>query len=386
MLLTYQIKQKSMTEAIRSNFQAHPFHLVSPSPWPFYTSISLLALTTSGALSMHSFSNAYNVFFVALFMLVSSMSFWFRDIISEGKRRIKRHFNLNIAKTISLEDINQALTNFDKSTIKDENSLSYYLAGLLEGDGHISIPALGNTTLNRVLNPRIVFTSHINNLKLYAFLQSHLENKGRFQLCGDKTLRYIIGDKEGIIMFIHLIHGKLRTPKNITFNNLIRFFNLKYSLNIMKSELDTSSFSNNSWLAGFTEADGHFGIKHIVSRPKSERRKRSMSENFSLKFRLDQRAFDKPTSSSMLPFMKELALFLHSNVKSYTSNKFGVEVLSLSVQSIENIENLIQYFDKYPVLGEKYTKYKSWKTAYEIIRSKEHLTEQGKAKLKKYLN
>jgi hypothetical protein len=153
---------------------------------------------------------------------------------------------LNIAKTISSEDINQALTNFNRDTIKDINYLSYYLAGLLEGDGHISIPALGNTTLNRVLNPRIVFTSHIKNLGLYAFLQSHLENKGRFQLSGDNTLRYIIGDKEGIILFIHLIHGKLRTPKNITFNNLIEFFNLKYSLTIMKSELDTSSFSNNS--------------------------------------------------------------------------------------------------------------------------------------------
>ena len=73
-----------MTEIVRSNFQAHPFHLVSPSPWPFYTSISLFSLTISGALSMHSFNNGYYVFFLALLVLVSSMSFWFRDIISEG--------------------------------------------------------------------------------------------------------------------------------------------------------------------------------------------------------------------------------------------------------------------------------------------------------------
>jgi hypothetical protein len=112
-------------------------------------------------------------------------------------------------------------------------------------------------------------------------------------------------------------------------------------------------------LAGFTEADGHFGIKHVMSKPKSETRKRSVSENFSLKFRLDQRAFDKPTSSSMLPFMKELALFLHSDVKSYTSNKLGIEILSLSVQSVDNNKYIIQYFDKYPVLGEKYMKYKN---------------------------
>lgn len=37
-----------MTNIIRSNFQAHPFHLVLPSPWPLLTSIALLILTTTG--------------------------------------------------------------------------------------------------------------------------------------------------------------------------------------------------------------------------------------------------------------------------------------------------------------------------------------------------
>jgi len=68
----------------RSLFQAHPFHLVSPSPWPIYTCISLLTLTTTGVLTMHGFSNAYLFVFLALATLISSMSFWFRDIISEG--------------------------------------------------------------------------------------------------------------------------------------------------------------------------------------------------------------------------------------------------------------------------------------------------------------
>jgi cytochrome c oxidase subunit 3 len=76
--------KKSMTNLTRSNFQDHPFHLVSPSPWPLYTSISLFTLTTSAALSMHNFSNAYYLFYTALFLLIGSMSFWFRDIISEG--------------------------------------------------------------------------------------------------------------------------------------------------------------------------------------------------------------------------------------------------------------------------------------------------------------
>jgi len=79
-----------------------------------------------------------------------------------------------------------------------------------------------------------------------------------------------------------LIHGKLRTPKNKRFNELIEFLNIKYSLNITESLLDTSDFKNNSWFTGFTEADGHFGIKIVESKPKSETRKRSVSENISL--------------------------------------------------------------------------------------------------------
>ena len=73
-----------MTNIIRSHFQSHPFHLVSPSPWPFNTSAALFLIATSGALSMHNFSSSYNVFYIALCIVIFSMSFWFRDIISEA--------------------------------------------------------------------------------------------------------------------------------------------------------------------------------------------------------------------------------------------------------------------------------------------------------------
>ena len=73
-----------MSNLIRSNFQAHPFHLVSPSPWPVYSSISLLALTTSVVLTMHGFYITGYCLILALLSLIFTMSFWFRDIISEG--------------------------------------------------------------------------------------------------------------------------------------------------------------------------------------------------------------------------------------------------------------------------------------------------------------
>lgn len=196
-------------------------------------------------------------------------------------RTILSNYTINTAKATSRGEVEQILIDFSKEDANlrvaylNEDQFGFYLAGLLEGDGSISLPSLGNTILNRVLNPRIVFTTHKNNLGLYVNIQSKLGGVGRFQF-GQNTVRYIIGDIKSIQLFINLIHGKLRTSKNIRFNDLIKFINAKYSLDIPESTLDTSDLSDNSWLAGFTEADGHFGVKIVESKPKSDTRKRSV--------------------------------------------------------------------------------------------------------------
>jgi cytochrome c oxidase subunit 3 len=98
-----------MTNLTRNTFQAHPFHLVSPSPWPIYSSISLLTLTTSGVLSMHGFSNAEYFLALAFILVISSMSFWFRDVISEATYignhtlAVQRGLNMGVALFIVSE-------------------------------------------------------------------------------------------------------------------------------------------------------------------------------------------------------------------------------------------------------------------------------------------
>ncbi len=91
------------------NIQNHPFHLVSPSFWPIYTSTSLWVLVTSGVLSMHSFNLSYLFLSVALINLIVSMSFWFRDVISEGTYlgdhtlAVQKGLNLGVALFIVSE-------------------------------------------------------------------------------------------------------------------------------------------------------------------------------------------------------------------------------------------------------------------------------------------
>jgi len=98
-----------MSNLNRSAFQGHPFHLVSPSPWPIFTCISLLTLTTSGVSTMHGFSYAGYLLPCAFVLLLSSMFFWFRDIISEGTYlgnhtlAVQRGINMGVALFIVSE-------------------------------------------------------------------------------------------------------------------------------------------------------------------------------------------------------------------------------------------------------------------------------------------
>ena len=98
-----------MQNIIRSNFISHPFHLVSPSPWPIFTSFSLLTLTTSVVLTMQGFDVSQNFLNISLLVLISSMSFWFRDVISESTYQgfhtlaVQRGLNMGIGLFIVSE-------------------------------------------------------------------------------------------------------------------------------------------------------------------------------------------------------------------------------------------------------------------------------------------
>ena len=86
----------------------------------------------------------------------------------------------------------------------------------------------------------------------------------------------------------------------------------------------------------------------------------------------------------MLPIMESLASFLSCKLNTYflkpKSNQR--EVLSLSVTGINSLEFIVNYFNKYPLLGIKGKDFKYWEVVYHMILSKEHLTERGRLKIR----
>lgn len=86
------------------------------------------------------------------------------------------------------------------------------------------------------------------------------------------------------------------------------------------------------------------------------------SESVHILFRLDQRAHDLPTNSSMKPIMELIASYLNCNMLTFKYKTLKPseerEVLSLSITSLNNLKSLIEYFNNFPLLGTKYLEFK----------------------------
>nr|WBU10896.1 cytochrome c oxidase subunit 3 [Malassezia sp.] len=73
----------------RPQFQFHPFHMVTPSPWPLFVSFSLLILTMGSAVYFHGIASPFGDSGLSLVLLglastILSMALWFRDVVTEG--------------------------------------------------------------------------------------------------------------------------------------------------------------------------------------------------------------------------------------------------------------------------------------------------------------
>jgi cytochrome c oxidase subunit 3 len=68
----------------KSQFQAFPYHLVDPSPWPILVSFSIFSMAIGAVMYLHGFSNGGLLLNLGFILTVYGMILWFRDVISEG--------------------------------------------------------------------------------------------------------------------------------------------------------------------------------------------------------------------------------------------------------------------------------------------------------------
>nr|BBD14125.1 cytochrome c oxidase subunit 3 [Ophirina amphinema] len=65
-----------------SNVVRHPFHLVDPSPWPFFTGFGALFVTFGGVMYMHGYGSELLV--LGFILLLLCLFQWWRDVVREG--------------------------------------------------------------------------------------------------------------------------------------------------------------------------------------------------------------------------------------------------------------------------------------------------------------
>ena len=109
---------------------------------------------------------------------------------------------------------------------------------------------------------------------------------------------YIVAsnDLEGILLVIRLVNGFFRTPKINALHRLINHYNSS-GHNIAILPLDTSPLSSNSWLSGFIDADGHFGIRYT----KADKYPARIACSFELEQRQNDISGESLHASHLLP-------------------------------------------------------------------------------------
>ena len=66
-----------------STERTHPYHMVSPSKWPFVGSVAALVMATGGVWYMHE-GPIYG-FLVGLALMLYTMYGWWRDVVNEAE-------------------------------------------------------------------------------------------------------------------------------------------------------------------------------------------------------------------------------------------------------------------------------------------------------------
>lgn len=89
-----------VSKRLQARIYKHPYHLVTASPWPFFISLSLLALTVGAVMTFHRFTAGTLVLGMGLFSVLLVMICWFRDIVREGT--FEGHHTLLVQRGLKL--------------------------------------------------------------------------------------------------------------------------------------------------------------------------------------------------------------------------------------------------------------------------------------------
>ena len=267
------------------------------------------------------------------------------------------------------------------TTRVEKDYLGPYLAGLIEGDGTISVH--DTQSIAKKYSPMIIIVFKKSDLPLANYLRD-ITKAGKVYIKQDRG--YILWQINKIVdvyNIIRIINGYLRTPKIEALNRAIVWINdyqnknknsqlattqliLKQIQTISQMPLDNSPIESNSWLAGFSDADGNFSINIY-------HRSNTLKSRVLLSFRIElnqnyHKADALGVRQSFYSLVSKIGTFLGVNIYSRTRIVEPKEFFSFTVvahnSSSRNI--LIDYFEQYPLVSSKHLDYLDWRKVLEL--------------------
>jgi hypothetical protein len=212
-----------------------------------------------------------------------------------------------------------------------------------------------------------VVTQGTPDIQILHFIADTL-GCGRVIKQGPNTHRFVVQDKANIWLLVSLFNGNIVLPgKQSSFSAFLEGYNLW----MLKERTNFPGIAfipslvlptlGDSWLLGFTDAEGCFTCSFL-----------STSNGYRFRYMIAQALV------SNLPVLLYISTLIGGTVRSHSQ----ADVNELTVNGAANMARVIAYFDKFQLRTKKLESYKLWKEVQQAILTKEHLVPCTRALLK----
>lgn len=179
-----------------------------------------------------------------------------------------------------------------------------------------------------------------------------------------KSAYYLVQDKQHVT---HLGLNKLLAIKASINNGLPSELKENYP-NIKAADREVvlnKSVPDSNWLTAFTSGEGSFAVRMFSS---SSHR---TGYQVQLRFQITQHYRDKDLMEKIVKYLNCGYISIRGDIVDFKVTKYS-----------DIVEQVIPFFDKYPIIGVKQENFKDFKYVAALIKHNEHLTVDGLQKIK----
>ena len=278
----------------------------------------------------------------------------------------------------------------------------YYITGFIDGEGCFTTSILpdGRSLSGWQVKPVFKISLHKRDEKLLEAIQRAF-GVGKIYKKGQNALDYRVSSLNDVKVIInHLDQYPLLTKKladyilfkqsvdiiekkeHLTMTGILKLVSIKASINwgisekfkesfpsiipAVRPEVPFTEIKDTNWLRGFVEAEGSFHLAFTLSKDKTK-------EYVTLRFTISQHSRDRILLESLVKYLGCGSVVLSSNRN---------EVYFVVTVFADIVNKIIPLFNEYPLIGNKKLDFLDFVKIADIIKSKDHLTNQGLEKIK----